>query len=118
MNNEILTKAKNVIAERRRDAEKIAENSYAKFSQHPEFKKLYSEYVDCMITSAKTGQTSPELEAKKSAYQAWLNKHNCRDVSPVYSCKKCEDNGYINGQMCDCLKIGRASGRERVSSRV
>lgn len=104
MNNEILTKAKNVIAEKRRNAEQVAQNQLAIFQQDAEFKKLYTEYIEAMIKAAATPALSKDAESKKSAYETWLKKHNKQAISPNYACKKCQDQGFIDGEMCDCLK--------------
>ena len=51
-----------------------------------------------------------ELEAKMENLkqeQKHVLKQNGIDESllyPVYSCAKCKDTGYINGEMCSCLK--------------
>ena len=47
-----------------------------------------------------------ELEKIKKSKNAILLSMGLEshDLAPDYSCKKCNDTGYMNGQMCRCLK--------------
>lgn len=104
MNKKILTQAKNTLAQKRLQADALAGQRKEVAIQNPEFKNLYQSYVSTMIENAKLGNLEKEVSLKKQACENWLKAHNMKSIFPEYSCPKCEDSGYINGQMCDCLK--------------
>lgn len=104
MNKKILTQAKNTLAQKRLQADALAGQRKEIAIQNPEFKNLYQSYVSTMIENAKLGNLEKEVTLKKQACENWLKAHNMKSIFPEYSCPKCEDSGYINGQMCDCLK--------------
>ncbi len=105
MNKKILTQAKNVLAQKKLHAETLAEQSRINTTTHyDEFKLLYQDYISCMIENAKNGGLKKQVDDKKQRCDQWLSKNNLSSIFPVYSCKHCEDTGYIDGKMCDCLK--------------
>lgn len=104
MNKKILTQAKNVLAARKLQAEAKAEQTKLETTKNSEFKQLYQDYISCIIENAKNGGLEKQVEEKKQRCDQWLDKNGFSSIFPVYSCKHCEDNGYIDGKMCDCLK--------------
>lgn len=105
MNKKILTQAKNILSQKKLQAESDAEKRKIKaINSSKQFKNLYQDYVNCMIENAKSGGLENQVEVKKQECNKWLKNNNFSSIFPQYSCKHCEDNGYIDGKMCDCLK--------------
>ncbi len=105
MNKKILTQAKNILSQKKLQAESNAEKRKIEaINSSKQFKNLYQDYVNCMIENAKNGGLKNQVEVKKQECNKWLKNNNFSSIFPQYSCKHCEDNGYIDGKMCDCLK--------------
>ncbi len=104
MNNKILTQAKNILSNRRIQAERFSNERKQEYLKDSEFKNIYNCYVDSMILNAKTGKNITDVEKNKKLIEDWLIKNNKPSFTPNYSCPTCQDNGYINGEMCKCLK--------------
>ncbi len=99
-----LNNAKQAILQRRQNAERVARENKEKALSHPEFAELYREYVDTMIQEARLGKKSGNLPKIKAEMENELSKLNIPTLDAQYSCKKCQDAGYIDGKICECLK--------------
>jgi len=111
MNNKILAKAKARIDLKRQRNDEIARENLQFMLKNKCFNFLYKKQREYEIEFAKQ-----EVYGKKPNFamlqkvfdeqEKILNKYNftLKDISPNYSCKKCDDNGYVNGELCDCLK--------------
>jgi len=99
-----LDKALQKINQNRLDAEKIARENKAKALSHPEFAKNYREYISEVISEAKTGKASGNLDNLKEKIEKCLKNLNISSIEPQYSCPKCQDSGYLDGKQCECLK--------------
>lgn len=63
-----------------------------------------------------------ELKSKnlmlQNEYGSLMREHGFTErlLAPQYSCSRCEDKGFINGKMCDCLKnLQKAIAYERLN---
>lgn len=103
---------------RKTSAEKIAELQHETFTKKcPEAyqieKKLRTTGIIAAKTVLKGGNVKKELEKLREGnlflqkqLEELMVKNACskQDLEPNYSCKKCNDTGYVGGFMCDCLK--------------
>lgn len=103
MIQKILDEALFKINERGNRAEIQAVNNKIKALEDKEFKILYSNYTRAMIDNAKLGKKQ-NISNEKSCYEKRLKEIGISSINPDYSCKKCNDSGYIEGKWCDCLK--------------
>ena len=103
MKNKILEKAKKVIADRRFYAEKEAQEYKVKALENAEFKKAYNNYISLVISNAKNGlgETEESINAKNEYEKLLTSAYPY--IEPNHFCKKCDDNGFVEGKYCDCL---------------
>lgn len=79
--------------------------------------------LEILKSPAQTKQISSAMQAKldtlyaerKNALKALGYSETYTDL--VFDCKKCKDSGYVNGQICDCLKQ-RAAAAVKQSSEI
>ncbi len=104
MEQKLLEKAKRIIENKRYEAVNRSQNNKIKALANDEFKTLYHKYFDSMMSDARNGIDYTErTKLLKKEYLTWLSNHNVGAIEPDYSCKKCNDNGIIEGKYCDCL---------------
>lgn len=104
MRANIIEKAKSIIDNRRQNEERIAYYNKIDAMKDPSFKKLYSSYMDKMISDAKNGINDQEgLNALKKNCDSRLKELGIGSIETTYFCEKCQDKGIINGKYCDCL---------------
>ncbi|MBO5022383.1 MAG: ATP-binding protein [Clostridia bacterium] len=104
MKASLIEKAKKIIEDRRYDAVSLAQSNKIEALKNEEFKKIYYAYLDSMQADAKEGKdSSRQTIMLEGEYLDWLKEHEVGEIMPQYSCKKCEDSGYVNGKYCDCL---------------
>ncbi len=103
MREKILNEALSIINNRGNSAEIAARANKAEALVDERFKELYRDYVSSMIESAKEGKKI-DLSLKKANYEKRLKELGISSIEPNYSCKKCNDSGYVEGKKCDCLK--------------
>lgn len=92
-----------IIDERRFNAENTAKNNKLIAFENKEFKKLYNEYIDLVIENAKTGGDDKSVENLKEKLEKTRKKLNLPEIEPIYTCKLCNDTGYVDGKYCKCL---------------
>lgn len=97
-------KALKIIHQKQVDAELVAKQNREKALQNKDFASSYKEYMNEVISQAKQGKFDKNLEKTKQKLDLALKKLNIGEIEPKYSCHRCNDNGYINGKQCDCLK--------------
>ncbi len=104
MRANIIDKAKNIINENKQTAERIARDNKFKAMKDAKFKEFYTIYMDKLIENAKNGVDDDEnmLKLKQNCYLR-LKELGIGSIEPLYSCKKCNDSGMVDGQYCDCL---------------
>lgn len=108
MNREVVEKAENIIKERKQKSEMPYNLLLEKFSKDKKFSDLRKKYQQEIIENAKKEvygeKTDKTLQEKlKKEIDDYFKKYGAKNTIS-YSCKKCQDNGYINGKMCECLK--------------
>ncbi len=104
MKASLIERAKREIEDKRYNAVTIAQNNKVNALKNEEFKKIYYAYLDSMMTDAKEGRDpSRQTIMLEGEYLDWLKEHKMGEITPKYSCTKCEDTGFINGKYCDCL---------------
>ena len=104
MKTNLIEKAKRIIDDKRSTNENDALNNKVLALKDENFKKVYHEYLDSMICDAKNGVTSsPKTLSLENEYLNILKTKNIGSIVPLYSCKKCNDSGFIEGKYCECL---------------
>lgn len=108
MNREVVEKAENIIKEKKQKSEMPYNLLLEKFSKDKKFSDLRKKYQQEIIENAKKEvygeKTDKTLQEKlKKEIDEYFKKNGAKNTIS-YSCKKCQDNGYINGEMCECLK--------------
>lgn len=116
---ELYEHAKQILAQRKRDAEeKAAENLRAFYALCPQAKEIRSRIQSTGSRAAlavmRGGNVKEELTALKNTnlglqqeFQGLLSRHGLQeqDIEPNYCCKICNDGGYVDGLMCTCMKM-------------
>lgn len=108
MKQEIIKKAQNKILEKKLQAENTYENEMKTLYQNENFASLEKEYTRIIIANAQKEsqnekpdtEKEEELKNKISSLKKSYNVSN----NPKYSCTQCNDEGFLNGEMCNCLK--------------
>lgn len=114
---EIITKIKNEMSNRRHIAEVNCDSYIEKLKLDTEFKTLFLNFniANLKLIKAKhlavvnnrevDSEISKEFEECKTALENYLKEHkiNPAKLKPQYKCKLCEDKGIVNGKMCKCL---------------
>lgn len=109
MNREqLILAAKREIDARRQRATDECEKTLAYLRAHNDWKKcehtLKTAQVELVIH--KNADAKKTVEEQKRIRAELLAKYGVAeaDLTPKYTCKKCEDTGYVNGQPCGCLQ--------------
>ncbi len=106
----VLNKALAKIKQNKKNADLIANNNLQSALKNNEFNEIYKLEKQAQIETARCEvyglNNSFELDKIAKQKSEILKKLNINEasLSPKYSCKKCDDTGYINGKMCSCLK--------------
>lgn len=111
MNGNYLQYAKNKVKERRQNAELLAQQNLEKALEIDEFKKLYTQEKEEMISLSKKQALNEKVDLKllKSILQEEnkiLKTINLSpsDLKPHYSCTECNDTGVKeDNSYCSCL---------------
>ena len=94
-------------------AELFARDNYERALTYPEFANADKEIKRLTFLLAKqqaygndTTDTQTLLKKAKTEYQNALKTLSIKesDLKPTYTCKKCNDTGYSNGELCICVK--------------
>ncbi len=106
----VLNKALEKIKQSKKNADLIANNNLQSALKNNEFNEIYKlekqaqiETARCEVYGLNNSFNLDKIAKQKSEV---LKKLNIKEdsLSPKYSCKKCNDTGYVNGKMCSCLK--------------
>ena len=108
MNREVVEKAENIINERKRKNEEPYTLILELFSKDEKFSNLRKKYQQEIIENAKKEAYGEKVnktlqEKLKKEIDEYFSKNGAKNTIS-YSCKKCQDNGYVDGKMCECLK--------------
>lgn len=115
---EIFEKAMRKTANNRRTAQRAAEENHKKFisvCKDADFIEKTLQSTGAQAARAvMMGENAKEQLLKlkevnlklQEEYQILLYKNGFKnsDIEPNYSCKICSDTGYVNGNLCECVK--------------
>ena len=104
MKQELVNYALETILAKQKKANEIAKAKKKLAMQDKQFATLYNAYIENMLECAKGNLSQSELNASKEAMEKRLEQLKIDSIEPIYSCKKCEDSGFVNGKYCTCLK--------------
>lgn len=108
MKQQILVQAKRAVDVRRDKAESKCQNNLQSLRSHDDWtqceRALKTAQVQAVLyqkAEAKKVVATQKLYRKKLLEKYRLTE---ADLTPQYSCKKCNDTGYVDGQPCQCLQ--------------
>lgn len=113
MNSNTLSKAISIIESRRRYAEFKAYRNREKLQEDADWVANDKKIRQCNINIANDKLMERDVVNNKRLLAKLivernqiLHKHGMtvKDLVPQYSCTKCNDTGYVNGQECSCLR--------------
>ena len=113
---QVYLEAENELARRRNEAQNLAQRKVDDFYfACPEAEQVRRRIASTASQAARAvlrgGDVRASLEALKAEnlalqaqFAALLAEHGYTrsDIDPQYTCKKCEDTGYVDGRMCSC----------------
>lgn len=107
MKREVVEKAESVIKEKKRKNEEPLQLLMQKLSRDEKFRRLQKNYQEEMIENTKKEVYGEKFDRKKEnslkkQIDEFLKENGATKIE--YDCKKCQDNGYVDGKMCECLK--------------
>lgn len=107
MKQDIIQRALENIRERKRTAEEAFSKQMEPLYKNQKFCELEQKYAKIMIKNAKKASLNEFFDKNeeislKNQIEKMKAEHNV--TTPNYSCKTCKDEGFLNGQMCKCLK--------------
>ncbi len=107
---QLLQQAKRIVDNRRYAAEEQTENTLEQLRQNDEWRiaeqRLRSAQVDLAMNIGDVKELKNTIAALEKEQAELLGKLGVdpSELTPQYSCKLCNDTGYFNGQMCECLQ--------------
>lgn len=101
----ILKDVLNKLKDRQSRAQTLAEYNYKTALEDKQFYLIEKKFREYNLLYAKNPSEKilQELDKIKTERQACLDRLGL-EISPLYNCKLCQDNGYKNGQLCSCVK--------------
>jgi DNA replication protein DnaC len=103
-------KVKEILDNRKYSAEQTANDNLNKAFSLPEFKKLYQKEQSLIMERAKNSALGKDFV--DGTLNETIRKQNDilkslgltkTDLTANYTCKKCQDTGYVLGELCDCV---------------
>ena len=110
LSKDILQESKQIVFERKNNAEKIAYNNLQHALSFEKYKNVFQKLKEAEILLAKNQaynqNSNINLQSILNEEEQVLNSLNLKKqgLYPNYYCKKCNDTGYVNGEICSCLK--------------
>ena len=99
---------KNTLLEKQRARDMMLNAAYSSNKRLREIDNELAAIGSNLAITALSGDTKAVEKLKSHSVALWAEKQlilSRADVSDiVYDCKLCEDTGYINGKICDCVK--------------
>ena len=108
MKREIVEKAEQVIFDRHKQNQDEFEAKMATLKNNSHYQNLEKEYQSLLIENSRKEvygekvDRTKELALKKKIDE--MLKDRKIPTSPKFNCTKCQDTGYVNSEMCTCLK--------------
>ncbi len=109
MKQDLINSALAVLRERRFQAENEYKKKMSPLYADKRFSQINSAYTKISIENARKEANGlkkfdkTEENLRKELEELKI-EYNLQNLKPNYSCPKCKDTGYINGEMCSCLK--------------
>ena len=111
MNNlQLIQQAKKIIDERRFQAEDNADLTLRSLRENADFtaieRQLRTAQVNLAMGNGDSKQLNKQIAQLRKKQITLLAKLglDANALTPQYHCRKCNDRGYIDGKMCDCLQ--------------
>lgn len=107
---QLLLQAKRVVDERRFSAEDRVQRNLDELRQNAEYtaleKQLRQAQVDLAMGRGNAKALQKQIDECEKSLQALLTKlgFDKNALIPQFYCAKCNDTGYANGEVCDCLQ--------------
>lgn len=101
--------AMKILQQRKYSAELKAKTALVEALKDDEFKSIYNAFNEEKIALAKDEAFGKDhdkelLKSLKAQLSQRLKQLKLSSIEPVYSCKKCKDEGVVDGKYCDCFK--------------
>lgn len=101
--------AMKILQQRKYSAELKAKTALVEALKDDEFKNIYNAFNEEKIALAKDEAFGKDhdkelLKSLKTQLSQRLKQLKLSSIEPVYSCKKCKDEGVVDGKYCDCFK--------------
>lgn len=106
-------KARDILSARRTHAELEARRIYDELLNDDEYFSLNSERVDLSMQIARLARQNADLSILKARLadvkaqmevRANALGHTLAELSPRYTCARCNDTGFVDGEECSCFK--------------
>lgn len=104
MKQSIISKALSVLYSRKRKAEAENQAALESLSNNEEYTSIQKNYTRLVIENAKKSANGESFDSTEEQKLKSQLDNLLQNAPPKFVCKICEDNGYINGDMCICLK--------------
>lgn len=107
---QLIAQAKRVVDERRFAAEEKADRTLRELRKNEEWnaleRQLRAAQVDLAMGTGNAQQLSDTVARLEKEQRSLLKKLNVKSSAlvPQYSCKLCNDAGYVDGKACRCLQ--------------
>lgn len=117
---EIINECRAELSQIRANAERVAEETKLKALKIKEYRELDTKERELTFMIGKKSANNMDA-SEENAYLKRIrdekikilakNGINPKHLSPMFYCNKCEDTGYVNGSMCQCLS-------ERINNKI
>lgn len=104
MKYDIEKEALKTIANNKRNALNEYEKANAEVFSTKKYQNLEKKYQKILIENAKKAAYGEKVDKKEENSLKNELENMKKQKNPNFSCKKCHDEGYINGKICSCLK--------------
>lgn len=104
MKYDIEKEALKTIANNKRNALNEYEKANAEVFSTKKYQDLEKKYQKILIENAKKAAYGEKVDKKEENSLKNELENMKKQKNPNFSCKKCHDEGYINGKICSCLK--------------
>lgn len=90
---------------RQRNLKAYEEKKAKTYEKFPKLYELDQKIIDLMVESLKGGDLD-EVDKARLERDKFIKVNNIDPtyIDVQYTCKKCKDTGFINGEKCDCFK--------------
>ena len=107
---QLISQAKRIVDERRFAAEDKAQHTLDELRQNADYslleRKLRQAQVDLAMGKGNAKALQSQITSLEKELKALIKKlgYGKNALIPQYCCSKCNDTGYVNGNVCDCLQ--------------